>query len=82
MESQENLIIYHTDDGKDRVALYARDGDFFMNQAQLAELFNTSVQNTSNNILSILNEKELLGSLVVKDYLITALSPKKYKEQK
>lgn len=37
MESQENLIIYHADDGTAKVALYACDGDIFMNQAQLAE---------------------------------------------
>ncbi len=82
MDNQENLIIYHTDDGKAKVALYARDGDIFINQAQFAELFDTFVQNISNNILNILNEKELLEDSVVKDYLITASSPKKYKEQK
>lgn len=78
MESQENLIIYHTDDGKAKVALYARDGDIFMNQAQLAELFDTSVQNISNHILNILNEKELLEDSVIKDYLITATDGKDY----
>ena len=34
MDNQENLIIY-TDDGKVKVALYARDGNIFMSQAQL-----------------------------------------------
>lgn len=82
MENKENLIIYHTDDGKAKVTLYARDGDIFMNQAQLAELFDTSVQNISNHILNILNEKELLEDSVIKDYLITALSSERYKEQK
>lgn len=78
MDNQENLIIYHTDDGKAKVALYARDGDIFMNQAQLAELFDTSVQNISNHILNILNEKELLEDSVIKDYLITATDGKDY----
>ncbi|WHP06591.1 hypothetical protein QLH32_03740 [Acinetobacter corruptisaponis] len=72
MDNQENLIIYNTDDGKAKVALYARDGNIFMSQAQLAELFDTSVQNISNHILKILNEKELLENSVIKDYLITA----------
>lgn len=80
MESQENLIIYHTDDGKAKVALYARDGDIFMNQAQLAELFDTPVPNISMHISNILNENELLEDSVVKDYLITALSSERYKE--
>ncbi|MFP6819551.1 hypothetical protein [Acinetobacter bereziniae] len=82
MEDQQNLIIYHADDGKAKVALYANDGDIFMNQAQLAELFDTSVQSTSNYILSILNENELLEDSVINDYLITALSSERYKEQK
>ena len=65
MDNQENLIIYNTDDGKVKVALYARDGNIFMSQAQLAELFDTSVQNISNHILNILNEKELLENSVI-----------------
>lgn len=82
MENKENFIIYHTDGGKAKVALYARDGDIFMNQAQLAELFDTSVQNISNHILNILNEKELLEDSVINDYLITGLSSESYKEPK
>lgn len=78
MEEQQNLIIYNTDDGKAKVSLYARDGDVFMNQSQLAELFDTSVQNISNHILNILNEKELLENSVIKDYLITAADGKDY----
>ena len=78
MENSENLIIYNTDDGKAKVALYARDGDIFMSQSQLAELFDTSVQNISNHILSILNEKELYEDSVIKEYLITAADGKDY----
>ena len=78
MENTENLIIYNTDDGQAKVALYARDGNIFMSQAQLAELFDTSVQNISNHILNILNEKELLENSVIKDYLITAADGKDY----
>ena len=66
MENTENLIIYNTDDGQAKVALYARDGNIFMNQAQLAELFDTSVQNISTHISNILNENELFEDSVVK----------------
>ena len=78
MENTENLIIYNTDDGQAKVALYARDGNIFMNQAQLAELFDTSVQNISTHISNILNENELSEGSVVKDYLITATDGKDY----
>lgn len=78
MSEEQNLIIYHTDDGKANVALYARDGDVYMSQAQLAELFDTSVQNVSLHILNILEEKELSEISVIKDYLTTAADGKQY----
>ena len=41
MES-ENIIIYTTNDGKAAVSLLSKDGTVWMNQNQLAELFDTS----------------------------------------
>ncbi|MFA6063053.1 MAG: virulence RhuM family protein [Gallionella sp.] len=75
---QQNLLIYHTADGQAAVSLYARDGNIWMNQAQLAELFATSKQNVSLHINNILKEKELLSDSVVKDYLTTAADGKDY----
>ncbi|MGR3982235.1 virulence RhuM family protein [Pseudoalteromonas sp. 1181_04] len=77
-DNPQNIIIYNTDDGKANVALYAKDGMVWMSQNQLAELFSTSKQNISNHISNILNEKELVESSVVKDYLTTAADGKKY----
>ena len=74
----QNLIIYHTDDGRAAVSLYARDGDVWMNQNQLAELFATSKQNISLHIANLLKEKELSAESVVKDYLTTATDGKQY----
>ena len=42
--NESNIIIYNTIDGKASVVLYARDGSVWMNQNQLAELFDTSKQ--------------------------------------
>ena len=78
MKDQQNLIIYNTSDGKASVALYAKDGDIWMNQNQLAELFDTSKQNISQHIINILNEGELQGVSVVKNYLTTADDGKEY----
>jgi len=75
---QEQIIIYHTQDGKASVVLYARDGTAWMNQSQLAELFDTSKQNISVHIQNILEEKELEANSVVKDYLTTASDGKNY----
>jgi len=71
-DAEQNLLIYHTADGKAAVSLYARDGNVWMNQSQLAELFATSKQNVSLHINNILKEKELNPNSVVKDYLTTA----------
>lgn len=77
----ENLpiIFYNTPDGKARVALFARDGSVWMNQNQLAELFDTSVPNISMHISNILDDKELDADSVVKYYLTTAADGKQYK---
>lgn len=75
---QRDIIIYNTDDGKAKVILYARDGNVWMNQGQIAELFDTSVQNISMHISNILNDKELYADSVVKDYLTTAADGKNY----
>jgi len=72
------VIIYNTADGKASVALFARDGSVWMNQNQLAELFDTSVPNISMHISNILDDKELDANSVVKYYLTTAADGKQY----
>jgi len=69
---EQNLIIYNTSDGKVSVALFAKDGQVWMNQNQLAELFITSKQNISQHILKTLNDNELNEKSVVKNSLTTA----------
>jgi hypothetical protein len=76
--SQQNIIIYKTTDGKASVSLYAKDGDVWMNQQQLAELFDTSVPNISMHISNILKDKELESNSVIKNYLTTATDNKQY----
>ena len=76
--NESNIIIYNTIDGKASVVLYARDGSVWMNQNQLAELFDTSVPNMSMHIANILKEGELNGNSVIKNYLTTASDGKKY----
>lgn len=81
MEDQNNeqgIIIYNTADGRSAVSLHARDGNVWMNQSQLAELFATSVPNISTHISNLLKEGELEANSVVKDYLTTASDGKQY----
>lgn len=77
MEKQE-FIFYNTVDGKANVVLLARDGDVWMNQNQLAQLFDTSKQNISLHVVNVLKDRELDKDSVVKDYLTTASDGKKY----
>ena len=55
-KDESNLIIYNTVDGRASVVLYARDGSVWMNQNQIAELFDTSKQSISYHIISIFDE--------------------------
>ena len=71
--NESNIIIYNTIDGKASVVLYAREGSVWMNQNQLAELFDTSKQGIGKHIANTLNESELDANSVVKDYLTTAV---------
>ena len=76
--SNQEIIIYNSDDGSTKVALMTRDGNVWLNQNQLAELFDTSVPNISMHISNILKEKELDANSVIKEYLTTAADGKNY----
>lgn len=75
---KNGIIIYNTEDGKVSVTLYAKDGSVWMNQNQMAELFDTSKQNVGQHISNILKENELDKNSVVKNFFTTALDGKKY----
>lgn len=75
---EQSIIIYNTPDGKAKVSLFAKDGTVWMNQNQLAELFDTSVPNISMHISNILKDHELDANSVIKNYLTTASDGKQY----
>ena len=77
-DTESNIIIYNTIDGKASVALYAKDGNIWLNQLQMSELFATSKQTISYHISNILKESELDSNSVVKDFLTTAADGKQY----
>lgn len=79
MENDNKIILYNTIDGKASVALYARDGNIWLNQNQLAELFATSKQSISYHITNIIKDNELIEKSVVKEYLTTASDGKQYR---
>lgn len=78
MKEQNNIIIYHSSDGKISVALYAKDGQVWLNQQQIAQLFATSKQTISYHTVNILRDNELSYNSVVKEFLTTAEDGKQY----
>jgi hypothetical protein len=63
------LIIYQSDDGKARVQFRAVNGNVWLNQQEIAELFATTKQNASLHIKNILAEGELGAEATVKESL-------------
>ena len=53
------IIIYNTEDGKSKINLKLEDGTVWLNQLQIAELFQTTKQNISKHIKAILEDGEL-----------------------
>ena len=55
----ENIIIYNTKDGKAAIKLYADNGTVWLNQSQIAELFDKERSGISKHIKNIFSENEL-----------------------
>lgn len=54
-----NVIIHNTEDGRAKINLKLENGTVWLNQHQLAELFQTTKQNISKHIKAILEDGEL-----------------------
>ena len=72
------IIQYQTEDGQTVVQLRARDGNVWLTQGEMAELFQATKQNISLHIRNILSDGEQAVEAVVKDYLTTAADGKAY----
>ena len=72
------IIIYTTQDNKTKISLKVEGDTVWLNQNQLAELFDTTKQNISLHIKNIIESNELKLSSVVKEYLTTAMDGKNY----
>ena len=73
------LILYQTEDGQAQVKLRAEDGNVWLSQAEIADLFTTTVPNANIHIRNILKEGELAADSVIKESLITASDGKRYR---
>ena len=78
MTEENNIIIYQTQDGKTKIDVKIDNDTVWLNQAQIAELLQTTKQNISSHIQNIFKEQELVEDSVVKDFLTTAADGKDY----
>ena len=63
------IVLYTTDDGLARVQLRAFEGSAWLSQLEIAELFQSTKQNISLHIKSILADGELDSAATVKENL-------------
>jgi len=63
------LVLYQTEDGLIRIQLRAEDGNVWLTQLEIAELFATTKQNVSLHVKNILEDKELDERATVKESL-------------
>ncbi len=68
-QNRGEMIVYRTDDGQAEVQLQTLDGSVWLNQAEMAELFDTTKQNVSLHIKNILKDGELPEAATVKESL-------------
>lgn len=76
--SQNNMIIYITDDGQVRIDVRLEDENVWLTQNAMAELFDTTRNNITMHIKNIFVEGELDEKSVSKESLLTAKDGKNY----
>ena len=54
-----DIIIYNTEDGRAKIELQVENGTVWLNQNEIAELFQTTKQNISKHIKAIFEDNEL-----------------------
>jgi hypothetical protein len=64
------LLFYQTEDGQTRLQVRLEGETVWLSQAQMAELFQTSVPNVSMHIRNVFEEKELPEGATLKEFLI------------
>lgn len=80
MESK--IEIYKTPDGQTEIIVNFDKNTVWLNQSQMASLFDQTKQNISLHINNSFKERELVKDSVVKEYLTIASDGKKCKKYK
>ncbi len=78
MTTENNFLIYKTDDGKVSIDVHINDETVWLTQEQMAGLFDKSKKTISEHIVNIFAENELDEESVVRKFRITAGDGKTY----
>ena len=70
LPARTEFLLYQAEDGRVRIETRMQDETVWLTQAQMAELFQTSVPNVSMHIRNLFDEMELLPGSTIKDFLI------------
>ena len=76
--SSAEFLIFERQKGEKGIDVRFEDGDLWLTQKAIADLFNTSKQDVSYHLKKIFSTLELEENSVVKKYLTTASDNKKY----
>ena len=76
--SSAEFLIFERQKGEKSIEVRFEDGDLWLTQKSIAELFDTSKQDVSYHLKNIFQSLELDESSAVKNYLTTANDNKKY----
>jgi len=67
---QSSIILYQTEDGRTRIQCRFENETIWLTQAQIGELFQTTVANINLHLKAIYAESELTEAATIKPYLI------------
>lgn len=73
-----NIVIYSTENGKSKLEVLLENETIWLNQKQIAELYNKSKSTISEHIKNIFEEEELERDSVVRKFRTTASDGKNY----
>lgn len=68
--TKSQILLYQTEDGRQRIEVTLENGTVWLSQILLAELFQTTIPNINLHIKNIYEENELLSDGTIKQYLI------------
>ena len=77
-EDTGQIVIYQTEDGRNRIECWLVDETIWLSQSRMAELFQRSKQTISEHLRNIFDEGELNENSVVRNFRTTAADGKTY----